>query len=216
MSTVQHAVNIDRVRIGNLIVDPETYADGGPKYDDALATLRRDAPVFWVTPDSYRPFWLITKHADIRSIEAQPQRFLNRPRSFRAEEEQLIAATGSASSTRSIVQLDEPDHRVLRNVTQSWFLPKAVSNLEKQIRAIAIELIGKMAASNTTDFAADIALWFPLRVIMSILGMPVEDRELALAWTRSTSARPTPNSAASPASRPTSKRSRAFPSTSPW
>jgi cytochrome P450 len=186
---MQDNTSIDRVQIGNLVADPETYGDDGSKYYAALIRLRRDAPVCWVTPDHYRPFWMITKHADVRSIEGQPRRFLSRPRSFlmtREDEEQLIKATGSASASRSIVQLDEPDHRTLRNVTQSWFLPNAVNNLEPKIRKIAVELIDKMAGTSQTDFAADIALWFPLRVIMSILGMPAEDRDLALQWTRTT------------------------------
>jgi cytochrome P450 len=186
---VRDTTSIDPVRIGNLVVDPETYADGGVKYDEALTRLRRDAPVCWVTPDDYRPFWMITKHADIRSIETQSRRFLSRPRSFlmtREDEEQLIKATGAASTSRSIVQLDEPDHRTLRNVTQSWFLPNTVNGLDAKIRKIAVELIDQMAGKDATDFAADIALWFPLRVIMSILGMPAEDRELALQWTRTT------------------------------
>jgi cytochrome P450 len=181
--------SVDGVRVGNLIADPSTYGEGGEKYDEALTHLRRDAPVFWVTPDHYRPFWMITKHADIRSIEAQPRRFLSRPRSFlmtRGDEEQLIKATGSASSSRSIVQLDEPDHKILRNVTQAWFLQNTVTGLESQVRKISVELIDKMADKRETDFAADIALWFPLRVIMSILGMPAEDRDLALQWTRTT------------------------------
>jgi cytochrome P450 len=104
----------------------------------------------------------------------------------REDEEQLIKATGSASTSRSIAQLDEPDHRTLRNVTQSWFLPKRTNALEQQIRAVATELIDRMAMAETTDFAADVAMWFPLRVIMSILGMPVEHSHLALEWTRTT------------------------------
>jgi cytochrome P450 len=186
---VQDLTSANSVRIGNLICDTGIYLDGGTRYDDALALLRRQAPVAWLTPDNYRPFWLISRHADVRQIEGLPTQFLNRPRSFlipREQEEKLIRLTGSGSSSRSIVQLDEPDHRVLRNLTQSWFLPKRINTLEPKIRAIAVELIDKMAAGRATDFAADVALWYPLRVIMSILGMPHEDRHLALKWTRST------------------------------
>src|SRR5260370_1268180 len=186
---MQHITSADRVRIGNAICDTGIYLDGGAAYDDALTHLRKEAPVAWLTPSNYRPFWLISKHADVRQIEASPNQFLNRPRSFlipREQEEELIRLTGSGSSSRSIVQLDEPDHRLLRSITQSWFLPKHTNALTPKIRAIAVELIDKMIVDETTDFAADVSLWYPLRIIMSILGMAPEDRHLALEWTRST------------------------------
>jgi len=179
----------DRVRLGDVICDTGVYLDGGLAYDAALTRLRKEAPVAWLTPGNYRPFWLVSKHADVREIEGLQDEFLNRPRSFlipREQEEELIKLTGSGSTSRSIVQLDAPDHRVLRNITQSWFLPKHTNALIPKIRSIALELIDKMIIAETADFAADVALWYPLRVIMSILGMRPEDRHLALEWTRST------------------------------
>lgn len=186
---MQDLTTAEGVRIGNLICDTRIYEDGGAAYDETLSLLRRNAPVAWLTPDNYRPFWLISKHSDLRRIEGMPNQFLNRPRSFlipREQEEELIRQSGSGSVSRSIVQLDEPDHRALRNLTQSWFLPKNTNTLESNIRAIARELIDEMAADQATDFAAEVALWYPLRVIMSVLGMPAEDRHLALQWTRAT------------------------------
>jgi hypothetical protein len=64
---VQENRTIDKMGIGNLICDPETYYDGGPTYDEGMPRLRRVAPLCWVTPDHYRPFWLVTEHADIRA-----------------------------------------------------------------------------------------------------------------------------------------------------
>jgi hypothetical protein len=63
---VQESTTIDKTGIGYLICDPDTYSDGGPTYDEGMPRLRRVAPLCWVTPDHYRPFWLVTKRADIR------------------------------------------------------------------------------------------------------------------------------------------------------
>ena len=36
----------------------------------AFAALRAEDPVHWSTPADHRPFWAITRHADIMAIEA--------------------------------------------------------------------------------------------------------------------------------------------------
>jgi hypothetical protein len=66
-------------RLDDAIVHPDLYAD-----EDAIhalyAMLRRDDPVRWITPTGYRPFWAITKHADILEIERQNALFINSKR----------------------------------------------------------------------------------------------------------------------------------------
>ncbi len=51
-----------------VFADPMAYTDE-PKLHAALTHLRANAPVSWVEVPSYRPFWAITKHADIMAIE---------------------------------------------------------------------------------------------------------------------------------------------------
>ena len=51
-----------------VFADPKAYTDE-TKLHAALAHLRANAPVSWVDVPNYRPFWAITKHADIMEIE---------------------------------------------------------------------------------------------------------------------------------------------------
>ena len=54
---------LDRSR-DNAIADHKTY--GSVQAQHRLFTeLRRHDPVHWTQPDGYRPFWTITKYADI-------------------------------------------------------------------------------------------------------------------------------------------------------
>ncbi|MEQ9142726.1 MAG: cytochrome P450, partial [Parvibaculaceae bacterium] len=65
--------------IDNAIVDPKVYAsvDG---FHELFAKLRKEEPVRWTEPDGYRPFWTVSKHADIMEVERQNDKFLNDPR----------------------------------------------------------------------------------------------------------------------------------------
>ena len=63
----------------NVFADPKAYTDEAGLHA-ALAHLRADAPVSWVDAPTYRPFWAITKHADIMDIERANTLFTNWPR----------------------------------------------------------------------------------------------------------------------------------------
>jgi cytochrome P450 len=61
-----------------VLADPQAYTDEKRLYE-SLAHLRAHAPVSWVDVGDYRPFWAITKHADIMDIERQNDLFTNYP-----------------------------------------------------------------------------------------------------------------------------------------
>jgi cytochrome P450 len=92
---------------------------------------------------------------------------------------------GSPHLLRTLVQMDAPDHPHYRLLTQSWFLPQNIRPLEDRIRQIAREHVDRMAAmGGECDFARDIALTYPLRVIMEVLGVPPEDEPRMLRLTQ--------------------------------
>lgn len=169
--------------IDEIIVDPRTYGDRDA-YHDAFRALRRDDPVHWTDPADFRPFWAVTRHADIMAVELNAANFLNDPRQFlvtRADEDMLFAATGSRNFARNLVAMDNPDHKVYRALTAAWFGAKSVKALEGEIRALARETVGKMIEmGGACDFAKEIAAWYPLRTIMIVLGVPREDEPLML------------------------------------
>ena len=62
-----------------VLADPTAYADDA-RLHAALTHLRANNPVAWVDNPPYRPFWAITKHADIMAIERDNDLFLSASR----------------------------------------------------------------------------------------------------------------------------------------
>ena len=170
------------------IAYPETYADE-KELHNIFTFMRKNDPVSWVEPDQYRPFWAITKHEDIIEIEKQNELFINDPRTTLMDiptEDAIKEFTGGSHLlVRSLVHMDNPDHQLYRSLTQKWFAPPNLESLKKDIRNIAKEYVNKMVDhGNECDFAKDVAIFYPLRVIMSILGVPKEDEPRMLRLTQ--------------------------------
>jgi cytochrome P450 len=161
-----------------VLADPTAYADD-ERLHAALTELRANNPVVWVDNRPYRPFWAITKHADIMAIERDNELFLSAPRPLLATaaaddmaKQQLEAGMG----LRTLIHMDDPHHRKVRQIGADWFRPKAMRDLKVRVDELAKRYVDKMAAIGPEcDFVTDIAVDFPLYVIMSLLGLPESD-----------------------------------------
>jgi cytochrome P450 len=156
-----------------VLADPLAYTDE-PKLHAALGHLRANAPVSWVEVPNYRPFWAITKHADVMSIERDNAMFTNWPRPVltTAEGDELQAAAG----VRTLIHLDDPQHRVVRAIGGDWFRPKAMRALKLRVDELAKNYVDKMmTVGPECDFVQEVAVNYPLYVIMSLLGIPESD-----------------------------------------
>jgi hypothetical protein len=156
-----------------VLADPLAYTDE-PKLHAALGHLRANAPVSWVDVPNYRPFWAITKHADVMGIERDSVLFTNWPRPVltTAEGDELQAAAG----VRTLIHLDDPQHRVVRAIGADWFRPKAMRALKVRVDELAKNYVDKMmTVGPECDFVQEVAVNYPLYVIMSLLGIPESD-----------------------------------------
>ncbi|GAB7071998.1 cytochrome P450 [Mycobacterium hodleri] len=161
-----------------VLADPTAYADD-ERLHAALTELRAHHPVAWVDHHRYRPFWAITKHADIMAIERDNELFLSEPRPLLATaaaddmaKEQLEAGIG----LRTLIHMDDPHHRKVRQIGADWFRPKAMRDLKVRVDELATRYVDKMAdIGPECDFVTDVAVDFPLYVIMSLLGLPESD-----------------------------------------
>lgn len=161
-----------------VLADPTAYADD-TRLHTALTHLRAKNPVAWVDNRPYRPFWAITKHADIMAIERDNELFISEPRPLLATaaaddlaKQQLEAGMG----LRTLIHMDDPHHRKVRAIGADWFRPKAMRALKVRVDELAKRYVDKMRdIGPECDFVTAIAVDFPLYVIMSLLGLPEED-----------------------------------------
>lgn len=171
-----------------VLVDPKAYADG--RIHETYAWLRANQPLGRAYPEGYEPFWVVTRHADILEISRQNALFLNGDKSptiVNLETDRRIRELtgGSPHLLRTLIHMDEPDHLKYRTLTQAWFMPQNLRSMEDRIRGVAKAAVEQMAATGgQCDFVREVALHYPLRVIMEIMGVPPEDEARMLTLTQ--------------------------------
>ncbi|CCE09800.1 Cytochrome P450-terp (P450terp) (Cytochrome P450 108) [Bradyrhizobium sp. STM 3843] len=170
-----------------VLTDPAAYGD--QRIFDAYRWLRANQPLGVASRRGFNPFWVVTRHADVQTVSQQTQLFRSSDRpiallSTKAEA-RIEAATGGPGLLRALVQMDPPDHPKFRALTQKWFTPGNLRSVEARIRDIAKTFANRLAEfDGHCDFVSEIALGFPLRVIMTILGVDPDDEPRMLRLTQ--------------------------------
>lgn len=169
-----------------VVFDPFTYTAGVPF--EALARLRRNAPVTWVaeTPVLGWPagpgFWLVLRHADVESVLARPQLFSSARGATQIRDPATPQALGYVR--QMMLNMDPPDHSRLRRLLGRSFTPRAVAQLEDSISGHARAICDRVfrGQRGECDFAKDVAADLPLLALADVLGVPRQDRWLLFDW----------------------------------
>ncbi len=166
------------------LVKPSTVADDR-YFQELTAHMRANNPVALIESDTHKTFYAVTKHADIIEVERQNDLFLNTDRSVLQSKEIEKRAEAGGPVLRTLIHMDSPDHKKFRDLTRDWFLPQNLKTVEPRVKEIARTAVDRMLElGEELDFVKDVAVWYPLRVIMMILGVPEEDEARMLKLTQ--------------------------------
>jgi cytochrome P450 PksS len=83
----------------------------------------------------------------------------------------------------SMLSMDDPDHKRLRDIVDEAFRRRAVLEMEPHIQVIGNELADELFAEGSpADLVERYARKLPLSVICELLGLPLADRPKFTAW----------------------------------
>ena len=168
--------------LGAIFVDPAAYADP-VAWHAAAQRIREESPILKVHVEGYPDFWAITTHADVMEVERNPEVFTNAPYPTVTPSSHVDAATNVPVKT--LIQMDGDQHKAHRNIVNDWFKPASLKTLQERIDTLATGSVDRMAdMGGRCDFANDVAVYFPLHVILAILGLPEDDYPRMLRLTQ--------------------------------
>jgi cytochrome P450 len=169
---------------GHAFLTGVTFTDAA-FFHGVTTRLRKEDPVHWVEHEQFNPFYVLTKHADVLDVELHQNEFLNAPRAILGDKNADAMRAMQGHLVKSLVQMDDPEHRSHRNLTSDWFLPKNLAKLDIRLQELADRSVQQMIdGGGSIDFAGQIAMQYPLYVILAILGLPESDYQRMLKLTQ--------------------------------
>jgi cholest-4-en-3-one 26-monooxygenase len=152
------------------VTSPALYAHGIPH--DTFAEMRATPGLVW-HPYESSGFWAATRYADVKAVSMLPKVFssgIGHTNLWDLEADALEAR-------RSIIDTDAPDHTRLRRLVSKAFAPNSIRMWEGTTRSIASTLLDEFAERGGGDWVDLVAAPLPIQVILTILGVPVEDAD---------------------------------------
>lgn len=152
------------------ITDGRQYLAGIPH--EKFAAIRAMDGIYW-HPYGDDGFWAVTRIDDVREVSTHPDTF-----SSGLRHTNLWDLDGEAlEARRSIIDSDTPDHTRLRRIVSKAFTPKSLRQWEEATRRIAVDVLDDFQAAGSGDLVDLVAAPLPIRVILTILGVPLEDAD---------------------------------------
>lgn len=148
--------------------------------DQVLRTLRAEHPVSWQRPaeGSMMPqygdeagYWAVVRHADVITVSRNPEIFSS---AQGIQMEDVPPDLSEAAS--SFLATDAPRHTQLRRLVSSVFTPRAVAQLEQQIKDQARVIVDELIETGDGDFVANLSSRLPMWTVFTLMGVPEGDR----------------------------------------
>ena len=139
-------------------------ADPYPVY----ARLRDEAPIYH---NEQFDFWALSRHADVERGLVDWQTLT----STRSDILDIIRA-GIELPEGVIMFEDPPLHGMHRGLMSRVFTPRAMAELEDQVRNFCVGILDPLVGSGGFDVITELASVMPMRVIGMLLGIPEQDQ----------------------------------------
>lgn len=165
---------------GSSFLDPE-------EWHRRVDEVRGEAPFLHVDDPIFGELWIVTDLALLLDVCRRTDEFHN------AEEPALFATPGLSGEGKDevwgqlkmLLNQDGPDHVAHRKVIVDWFKNSTLRVLKPAVDDLVAEAMARLRdMEGECDFATEVALPLPLRVIMSMLGVPREDEPVMLRLTQ--------------------------------
>ena len=156
----------------------ESFIDGQPY--DLFKRLRHEAPIYWHEESlDFEPgFWALTKHEDIVRVSKDPLTFSSAAGGHLMSmgDPKVVDPSAVAAIIGNMIGMDPPDHQIYRKMVAPSFTPKAIRNLESDMRQKIRDLLENVEGKGEFNFVTEISEQLPLWVLCEMMGIPESDR----------------------------------------
>lgn len=163
--------------------DIEFWAKPWADRNAAFATLRRENPIAYFREPIVDPFpegpgyFAITKMRDVLEISRHPEIFCSGDGAVSI----LDMPADMNEFFGSLISMDDPRHARLRKIVSGTFTPRMLNNVLEDVEKTAKRVVDGIVDKGEIDFVSEVAMPFPLLVILDMMGIPHSDFDTVLS-----------------------------------
>ncbi len=133
------------------------------------AERRRVRPVLY---DPQQQAWGVYRYAEVKAVLTDYANFSS----------EIPQARNDEAFRETLISVDPPRHRQLRNVIAKAFTPGAIARLAPRIATLSHQLLDAIDTEGRFDLVNTFAHPLPVMIIAELLGVPAADRPQYKLW----------------------------------
>lgn len=176
IAALEHALSqlpIDCIDVGQ----PRLFELGVA--DQYLARLRREAPVHFCGEGMFGPFWSVTRHKDIETVELDPE-------TYSSDHANGGITIGSHPDEPqffpSLIAMDPPRHALQRRVIAPAFSNERLGVMSARLREWVADILSALPRDEPFDWVDRVSVELTARTLALLLGYPQEHARNLIRW----------------------------------
>jgi cytochrome P450 len=158
--------------LGADVTDPNLYATD--TWRPVFEKMRAEAPVNYCPESPFGPYWSITRHADIQTVEAHPDIF--------SSSYEHGGITVADLPDANFIAMDRPKHTDQRRVVSPAFGPGEIARMAGAIRQRTGELLDTLPVGAEFDWVDTVSVELTTQMLAILFDFPWEDRRKLTFW----------------------------------
>jgi cytochrome P450 len=147
--------------------DYDFHRDPYPTYE----WLRDEAPLYH---NERMDFWALSRFDDVLNGLHDPATYTSTGG---------VAIEQSGAVTKSMIEMDPPDHTAMRKLIARRFTPRRIAELEPRVREWTNALLVRLEGRDEFDVVREFTALLPTTVVGTLLGIPADRHDDARQWT---------------------------------
>jgi cytochrome P450 len=168
--------------------NPELVANPFPMFE-LLRSMGSVVPLPFPLPGLGERGWMIARMQESVQVLKDTAHFTVDPHNIQGDGSSEAVANdymggSSLFLSRTMLSVDDPDHRRLRSLVSKAFTPRYIESLRPRVQQIADTLLDGVQDQGKIELVADYAYPLPINVISEMLGVPKADQDQIRGWSR--------------------------------
>jgi cytochrome P450 len=159
------------------VTDYRLYSEH--RWQPAFARLRREDPVHFCRDSLFGPYWSVTRHRDIVTVEALPEIFSS---SWEYGGITVLDNQDQELKFPMFIAMDRPQHTAERRVVAPAFTPSEMQRLEPSIRERTGRLLDALLVGEPFDWVDRVSIELTTQMLAILFDFPWDDRRLLTYW----------------------------------